>query len=380
MRRLHIGGVVSGKCFLNSTHKSMKALILSGGKGTRLRPLTYTGAKQLVPVANKPILWYGIESIVAAGITDIGIVISPETGSEVKAQTGNGDRFGARITYILQEEPAGLAHAVKIAQPFLGDAPFIMYLGDNLIEGDLHDFCSHFKSRHLDALMLLCKVPNPTAFGVAEINEQGQILRLVEKPKVPQSDLALVGVYLFAPTIHESIANIKPSARGELEITDAIQNLIECQKSVEALQLQGWWLDTGKKDDLLEANRVILDSCITSSMQYGDIDESSKVVGRVQIGAGSKVINSTIRGPVVIGENCHIENCFIGPYSSIADNVRLIQADLEHSVLLEGTEVRDIHHRIIDSLIGRRAKITEAPKKPKALRFMVGDDSTVELA
>jgi glucose-1-phosphate thymidylyltransferase len=357
----------------------MKALILSGGKGTRLRPLTYTGAKQLVPVANKPILWYGIESIVAAGITEIGIVISPETGDEVKAQTGNGDRFGAQITYILQEEPAGLAHAVKIAQPFLGDAPFVMYLGDNLIEGDLHDFCSHFKERRLDALTLLCQVPNPTAFGVAEVNEQGQILRLVEKPKVPPSDLALVGVYLFAPTIHEAIAQIQPSARGELEITDAIQNLIVRQKAVEALQLQGWWLDTGKKDDLLEANRVILDSCVKHLTQDGEVDANSKVIGRVQIGRGSKLINSTVRGPVVIGENCHIENCFIGPYSSIADGSTLIHADLEHSVLLEGAEVKDIHHRIVDSLIGRRAKITEATQRPKALRFMVSDDSQVEV-
>lgn len=357
----------------------MKALILSGGKGTRLRPLTYTGAKQLVPVANKPILWYGIESIVAAGITEIGIVISPETGDEVKAQTGNGDRFGAQITYILQDEPAGLAHAVKIAQPFLGDAPFVMYLGDNLVEGDLCSFCNHFKERYLDALTLLCRVPNPTAFGVAEVDDQGRILRLVEKPKVPPSDLALVGVYLFSPAIHEAIAQIKPSARGELEITDAIQNLIERQKQVESLQLKGWWLDTGKKDDLLEANRVILDSCLDLSQQLGDVDDASKVIGRVQIGSGSKIINSNIRGPVVIGENCHIENCYIGPYSSIASNVKLIHADLEHSVIMEGTEIRDVHHRIVDSLIGRKAKITEAPKQPRALRFMVGDDSKVEL-
>ncbi|MGJ3251179.1 MAG: glucose-1-phosphate thymidylyltransferase [Elainellaceae cyanobacterium] len=356
----------------------MKALILSGGKGTRLRPLTYTGAKQLVPIANKPILWYGIESIVAAGITEIGIIISPETGEEVKVLTGKGDRFGAHITYILQDEPAGLAHAVKIAQTFLGDAPFVMYLGDNVIEGDLKAFCAHFKDRQLDALTLLCQVPNPTAFGVAEVNERGQILRLVEKPKVPPSDLALVGVYLFSSAIHRAIAQIQPSARGELEITDAIQNLIAYQQPVEALQLKGWWLDTGKKDDLLEANRVILDSCLVTS-QKGHVDATSKVIGRVQIGKGSTIINSTIRGPVVIGENCYIEDCFIGPYSSIANNVTLAHADLEHSVLMEGAQIKDVHHRIVDSLIGRRAKITEAPKRPKALRFMVSDDSQVEL-
>lgn len=356
----------------------MKAIILSGGKGTRLRPLTYTGAKQLVPVANKPILWYGIESIVAAGITDIGIIISPETGNEVREKTGNGDRFGAKITYILQEEPAGLAHAVKVAQPFLGDSPFVMYLGDNLVQSDLNLFLGEFHAKNLDALTLLCRVPNPTAFGVAKVDETGRVLQLVEKPKVPPSDLALVGIYLFSPTVHHAIANIQPSPRGELEITDAIQYLIDAEKSVEARQIQGWWLDTGKKDDLLEANRVILDSCVGSTIR-GNVDESSQVIGRVQIGKGSTIINSTIRGPVVIGENCHIENCFIGPYSSIADQVTLIHADLEHSVLLQGACVTGVHQRIVDSLVGQRAQIKEAPKRPKALRFMVGDDSQVEL-
>ncbi|MGF1496302.1 MAG: glucose-1-phosphate thymidylyltransferase [Elainellaceae cyanobacterium] len=356
----------------------MKALILSGGRGTRLRPLTYTGAKQLVPVANKPILWYGIESIVAAGITDIGIIISPETGDEVRSKTGNGDRFGAQITYILQEEPAGLAHAVKVAQPFLDDAPFVMYLGDNLIEGDLRSFCEHFKERQLDALTLLRSVPNPTAFGVAEVDDNGRILRLVEKPKVPPSNLALVGVYLFSSEVHQAIAQIKPSARGELEITDAIQHLIESQRPVEAVQLAGWWLDTGKKDDLLEANRIILDTCLQSEVN-GEVDDQSQVIGRVRIGQGSKIINCRIRGPVTIGENCHLENCFIGPYSSIADAVTLIHADLEHSVILQGAHIADIHHRIVDSLIGQRANVKAALMRPKALRFMVGDDCQIEL-
>jgi len=356
----------------------MKALILSGGKGTRLRPLTYTGAKQLVPVANKPILWYGIESIVAAGITDIGIVISPETGDEVSSKTGSGDRFGAKITYIRQDEPAGLAHAVKISQSFLGDAPFVMYLGDNLIEGDLHNFCARFKDNQLDALTLLRRVPNPTAFGVAEVDDNGRILRLVEKPKVPPSNLALVGVYLFSPEIHTSISQIQPSARGELEITDAIQNLIERQRPVEAEELKGWWLDTGKKDDLLEANRIILDTCLASD-NLGDVDEASQVIGRVKIGRNSKLINCTVRGPVIIGENCRLENCFIGPYSSIADESCLLEADLEHSVLLQGATVSGIHQRIVDSLIGQRAKLTEAPQRPRALRFMIGDDSQIEL-
>lgn len=358
----------------------MKAIILSGGKGTRLRPLTYTGAKQLVPVANKPILWYGIESIVEAGITDIGIIISPETGEEVKAKTGNGDRFGARITYILQDKPAGLAHAVKIAQSFLGDSPFVMYLGDNLVQSDLGLFLEHFHSQRLDALTLLCPVDNPSAFGVAEVDENGRLIRLVEKPKVPPSNLALVGVYIFSSSIHGAIATIQPSARGELEITDAIQSLVEQQKAVEARQIRGWWLDTGKKDDLLEANRVILDNCCLEPAIHGELDSESKIIGRVQLGTGTKVVNSTIRGPVVIGENCHIENCFVGPYTSIASDVSLVNVDLEHSVILQGATVEGMHHRIVDSLIGQRAQLKEAPKRPKAMRFMIGDDSQIELA
>lgn len=356
----------------------MKALILSGGKGTRLRPLTYTGAKQLVPVANKPILWYGIESIVAAGITDIGIIISPETGEEVKAKTGSGEAFGARITYICQEQPAGLAHAVKIAQPFLEDSPFVMYLGDNLIQDALDIFIDRFKAQQMDALILLRTVENPTAFGVAEVSAQGKVLRLVEKPKEPPSNLALVGLYFFSAQIHDAIARIQPSPRGELEITDAIQALIQHGQSVEAEQIRGWWLDTGKKDDLLEANRIVLDTCLTTSIQ-ADIDAQSQVIGRVEIGAGSQLRNCTVRGPVVIGKNCHLENCFIGPYSSIADEVTLIDTDLEHSVILQGAKIEGIHQRIVDSVVGQRAHLKAAPQRPKALRFMIGDDCQIEV-
>jgi len=357
----------------------MKALILSGGKGTRLRPLTYTGAKQLVPVANKPILWYGIEEIATAGITDIGIIISPETGTEVQAKTGDGEYFGVNITYILQDEPLGLAHAVKVALPFLKDSPFVMYLGDNLIQqGDLTSFFDKFTQYQPDALILLREVSNPSAFGVAQVDDTGRVLQLIEKPQVPPSNLALVGVYFFSEVIHHAIANIQPSQRGELEITDAIQYLIDQQKQVLACKLEGWWLDTGKKDDLLEANRLILDTYLTTLVS-GDVNSKSQILGRVQIGDRSKIINCTIRGPVVIGHDCYLENCFIGPYSSIADNSTLIDADLEHSVVLEGARIEGIHQRIIDSLIGQRAQLTVASCRPKALRFLIGDDCQIEL-
>lgn len=357
----------------------MKALILSGGKGTRLRPLTYTGAKQLIPVANKPILWYAIESIIASGITDIGIIISPETGLEVETKTGNGDRFGAKITYILQEQPAGLAHAVKVAQPFLGNAPFIMYLGDNLIPDRLDEFLEKFIQNRLDALILVRQVSNPSAFGVVTLADDGSVLKLVEKPRVPPSNLALVGIYFFSAAVHDAIANIQPSPRGELEITDAIQYLVEREKQVSASQLQGWWLDTGKKDDLLEANRIVLDTYLLAPAIQGQVDASSQIIGRVAIGSGSQVINSCIRGPVTIGENCYLENCFIGSYTSIGDNVTIIDTEIDHSVILQGAKIVGIHQRIADSVIGQRAQLTVAPKRPKALRFLIGDDSQLEL-
>ena len=356
----------------------MKALILSGGKGTRLRPLTYTGAKQLVPVANKPILWYCIESIVSAGVTDIGIVISPETGDEVKQKTGNGDRFGAEITYILQEKPAGLAHAVKVAQPFLGDDSFIMFLGDNLIESQLDVFLANFQQKQLDALILLRQVDDPSAFGVATVDADGKVIRLVEKPKQPESNLALVGLYFFKRTIHQAIAQICPSARGELEITDAIQKLIDTNQKVAASELEGWWLDTGKKDDILAANQIVLDARLKSS-NLGEVDTDSKISGRVQIGAGSKVINSKIRGPVIIGENCHLENAYIGPNTSVSDRVTIIDTDIEHSVILSDTKIIGIYQRIVDSVIGYRVSMTVSPKRPQALRFLVGDDSQLEI-
>ncbi len=358
----------------------MKGLILSGGKGTRLRPLTYTGAKQLVPVANQPILWYGIKSLVAAGITDIGIIISPETGREIEAMTGAGDRFGAHITYILQPSPDGLAHAVKVARPFLGADPFVMYLGDNLIQDPLKEFVDTFVGGQLDSLILLKGVPNPSAFGVAEVDDRGQVIRLSEKPAQPRSNLALVGVYLFSPAIHTAVDHIRPSLRGELEITDALQWLLDHSQRVQTETLRGWWLDTGKKDDLLEANRIILDEYLGPQVIQGHVDGHSNISGRVTVGAGSRLINCTVRGPVVIGENCLLENCFVGAYSSIGDQVTLGDVEIDHSVVLRGAKIVGIQQRIVDSLIGQRASLTLAPQRPRALRFLIGDDSQVELA
>ncbi|WP_369791693.1 glucose-1-phosphate thymidylyltransferase [Synechococcus sp. PCC 7335] len=308
----------------------------------------------------------------------MGIVISPETGDEICAVTGDGSRFGYRITYISQTSPDGLAHAVKIAQPFLEDSPFLMYLGDNLIQDSLMGFVQEFLQRQLDAMILLKHVPNPAAFGVAELDNDGKVVRLIEKPKNPPSNFALVGVYLFAPAMHQIIAHLQPSARGELEITDAIQSLVDIGKTVTAQQLKGWWLDTGKKDDLLEANQIILDATLSSEI-LGDVDDMTKISGRVRIGKGSRLINSSIRGPAVIGENCHIENCFIGSYSSIADSVKLIDVEVDHSVVLEGAVIQQLHQRIVDSLIGRRARLVNSPQRPKALRFMIGDDCQIEL-
>jgi len=354
----------------------MKALILSGGKGTRLRPLTYSGAKQLVPVANRPILFYCIDNIVNAGITDIGIIISPETGDEIRETVGNGRAWNVKITYIPQDFPAGLAHAVKISKKFLKSSSFVMYLGDNLIGTDIRKFVSTFEKKHADALILLKEVDDPRQFGVAEVAKNGTIVRLIEKPDNPPSNLALVGVYIFSSHIHEAIERIKPSKRGELEITDAIQELILMGHRVKSFVLKDWWLDTGKKDDLLTANAIVLDEWGIKKIS-GTIDKATRILGRVSLGRNSSVKTSTIRGPVVIGENTCIEHSFIGPHTSIGDNSRIINSSIEHSVILNGSEVIDVE-RMEESLVGRRVRIFRN-QRHKALRLMVGDDSTVEV-
>jgi len=356
---------------------ALKGLVLSGGKGTRLRPLTHTAAKQLVPVANRPILFYVLDNLKEAGIDEVGIVIAPETGAAIREAVGSGERWGFRVEYILQDEPLGLAHAVKVARPFLGRDPFVMYLGDNLIGSAISTFCRDFVAGEVDATLLLKRVGNPSAFGIAEIDGQGRITKLEEKPKEPKSDLALVGIYLFSEKIHDAIDQLKPSWRGELEITDAIQVLLDHGGLVSSHEIASWWLDTGKKDDLLTANTVVLDEWLKHQID-GEVDSDSEVTGRVRLGQGSRVINSKLRGPVVIGENVRIENSFIGPFTSIGDGCRIVGSVLEHCVLLENARVEGVD-RLEDSLLGKSSAVLKNHGSHHAYRLMIGDDSEVLL-
>jgi len=353
----------------------MKALVLSGGKGTRLRPLTFTTAKQLIPVVNKPIIYYVVEQIKRVGITDVGVIISPETGDSVKDSLGDGRRWGIHIDYILQGTPGGLAHAVRTAAPFLGDSAFLMYLGDNLIGQDISPFVAKLGQNGTDAVILLKRVRDPRMFGVAEIDEKGLIQRVVENPAEPKSDLAIVGIYLFSPRIHEAIGRIQPSKRGELEITDSIQELIHMGRKVDSYVLDSWWLDTGKKDDLLEANRVVLDEWIQGAIR-GKVDHSSKLSGRVLIEEGAEVISSTIRGPAVIGTGTKVVNSFIGPYTAIGCNCHVENSFVEFAVMLDGSGVERVC-RLEESIIGRKACVIGDNKTHETLRLMLGDYSEV---
>jgi glucose-1-phosphate thymidylyltransferase len=353
----------------------LKGLILSGGKGTRLRPITYTSAKQLVPVANKPVLFYGIESLAAAGIEEIGIIIAPETGAEIRTAAGDGSDFGVRITYIEQDAPLGLAHAVLTAEPFLGDSPFVMYLGDNLLRDGIVDLVEAFRAQGPDALILLTQVPDPEHYGVAELNGE-QVKRLVEKPKEPVSDLALVGVYMFTPAIHAAARAIEPSWRNELEITDAIQHLIDQGLRVDPHIVRGWWKDTGQVQDMLDANRLILDD-LTERIEGELID--SRTEGRVVIEKGAHLENSTVRGPAIIGAGARLVDAYIGPYSAVGENVTIERAELEYSIVLTGSSIRDLDGRLEASLIGRNVAIARSPELPKAYRFVVGDNAEIAI-
>lgn len=351
----------------------MKGLILSGGRGTRLRPLTYTQAKQLVPVANKPVLFYGIEALCEAGIKDIGIIVG-DTRDEIRKAVGDGSRWGVMVTYIEQDAPLGLAHAVKVAADFLQREPFVMYLGDNILKSGITSLVDEFKRKKPNALILLTEVPNPEIFGVAELKE-GRVIRLVEKPKNPRSNLALVGVYMFDEHIFEAVDAIKPSWRNELEITDAIQYLIDSGKNVIPHMVTGWWKDTGKLEDILEANNLIL-SGIRRDIR-GRIDGATKITGEVILEKGVEVTGGIIRGPVIIGENTQIVDSYIGPFTSIQKNCRIVKTEIENSIVLEGSDIQDVGGRIDESLIGREVKIRRGPANPLVYRFMVGDKSEI---
>jgi glucose-1-phosphate thymidylyltransferase len=351
----------------------MKGLILSGGKGTRLRPITHTSAKQLVPVANKPVLFYGLEALAEAGIRDIGIVVG-ETHAEIRAAVGDGSRWGVGVTYIEQDAPRGLAHAVLISESFLGDDPFVMYLGDNLLKHSISRFVQEFDREKPAAQILLARVPDPQMFGVAELRDR-RVVRLIEKPKKPTSDLALVGVYMFGKAVFESVKRIKPSFRNELEITEAIQDLIDRGLEVRPHIVEGWWKDTGKLEDLLEANRLILETI--ERQVDGTVDAASRVEGKVIVQAGATIEQSVVRGPVIIGAGARISGAYVGPFTSIGDGVELRDTEIEHSIVLEGAKITDLASRIEDSLIGRNVRIFRLPVRPSAYRFMLGDNSEV---
>ncbi len=356
--------------------QDLKGLILSGGAGTRLRPITHTSAKQLVPVANKPVLFYGIEALVEAGVTEIGIVIAPETGDEIRTAVGDGTGFGATITYITQDKPAGLAHAVLTAEEFIGSSPFVMYLGDNLLAEGITGLVSTFRESGPDALILLTKVDDPSSYGVAELDGD-RVVRLVEKPKDPPSDLALVGVYLFGPTIFEAARSLEPSWRGELEITEAIDRLIEGGQRVESEIVSGWWKDTGQLADMLEANRLVLEEL--DGQIDGEVSEDSRVEGRVSVAAGAVISGSVVRGPAVIGTGARIADAFIGPYTSIGAECEVTRSEIENSILLAGAKVTDLAARLEASLLGRNVSLSRSDGMPKTLRMMVGDNSEIEL-
>ncbi|MFD2079953.1 glucose-1-phosphate thymidylyltransferase [Actinopolymorpha cephalotaxi] len=354
----------------------MRALVLSGGAGTRLRPITHTSAKQLVPVANKPVLFYGLEAIAEAGITEVGIVVG-DTAQEIKEAVGDGAQFGISVTYIPQEAPLGLAHAVLIARDFLGDEDFVMYLGDNFIVGGISSLVEAFRADRPEAQILLTKVPNPTAFGVADLDASGAVVALEEKPQHPKSDLALVGVYLFTKAIHEAVDGIEPSWRGELEITHAIQWLIDNDHDVRSTVISGYWKDTGNVDDMLEVNRSVLETL--EPRVEGTVDEASEIIGRVVIEEGAEISGSRIVGPVIIGAGTKVVDSYVGPFTSVQHDCRVVDSEIEFSIVLHDSSIEGVR-RIEASLVGHHVEVTPAPRVPKAHRLVLGDHSRIQIS
>lgn len=353
----------------------MKGLVLAGGHGTRLRPITHTSAKQLIPVANKPVMFYGLESLREAGVTQVGIIVG-DTAEEVMEVVGDGSQLGIEVTYIPQEAPLGLAHCVVIAHDFLGDDDFVMYLGDNFLIGGIVDLVDEFRSGTFDAQILLTKVREPEHFGVAELDADGRVIRLVEKSSQPPSDMAVVGVYVFGPSIHEAVRAIEPSHRGELEITDAIQWLITQGKSVKSREVSGYWKDTGRLEDMLECNRTVLE-LIDGDLSGGTI-EDSEVEGRVVLEPGAVVRRSKIRGPAIVGRDTEVVDSYIGPYTSIYHSCLIEDSGVEHSIILERTTIRGARG-LQDSLVGKEVEISRPGTQPSAYRMMLGDNSQVSL-
>jgi glucose-1-phosphate thymidylyltransferase len=353
----------------------MKALVLAGGSGSRLRPITHTSAKQLVPVANKPVLFYGLEAIRDVGITEVGIIVG-DTAPEIERAVGDGSRFGLDVTYIAQDAPRGLAHAVLIARDFLGDDDFVMYLGDNFIVGGIGHLVDQFRAERPAAQIMLTRVSDPRAFGVAELDEAGRVAGLEEKPAAPKSDLALVGVYLFSAAVHEAVAGLKPSWRDELEITDALQRMIDNGHRVDSTVISGYWKDTGNVTDMLEVNRLVLEGL--EPLVAGEVDEASELIGRVVVGPGASVTGSRVVGPVIIGAGARIRDSYLGPFTSIDDDCAVIDSTIEYSIVLRGASIDGVG-RIECSLIGREAQVTPAPRVPKAHRLVLGDHSTVQI-
>jgi len=354
----------------------MKALVLSGGAGTRLRPITHTSAKQLLPVANKPVLFYGLEAIRDAGITDVGVVVG-DTAPAIREAVGDGSAFGLRVTYIPQEAPLGLAHAVLVAQDFLGDDDFVMYLGDNFIVGGIAELVEEFRAARPDAQIMLTQVADPRDFGVAELDEYGQVIGLEEKPAEPKSDLALVGVYMFTPCVHDAVRSLQPSWRGELEITEAIQRLIDDGRKVASTTISGYWKDTGNVTDMLEVNRLVLEA--VEPLRRGVVQPGCELIGRVVIGDGAEVSGSRIVGPAIIGAGARVANSYIGPFTSVAEDCAITDSEIEYSIVLRGASIRGVR-RIEASIIGRDVEVTPAPRVPKAHRLILGDHSKVQIS